>query len=158
MTSHEPVNEMQAPMPYEAVVPYLNVTDAEAAVAFYERAFGAEVVISLARHGGKVAHAELRIGAATFMLRDEYPEYRFFSPSTIGGTPINLLVYIPDVEQFAQRAVDAGAVEIRPVEKQFHGDLMVELKDPFGHSWFFVTRVESLTSSDLHRHAAEAQL
>ena len=158
MTSPESVHEIQTPVPYESVVPYLNVLDADAAVAFYEEAFGADVVVSLRRHGGKVAHAELRIGAATFMLRDEYPEYRFLSPSTIGGTAVNLLVYVPDVEQFARRASDAGAIVIRPVEKQFHGDLMVELEDPYGHSWFFATRIEPMTTDDLRDNAAAAQL
>jgi PhnB protein len=80
------------PIAYRAVVPYLNVKDGWAAVRFYKDAFGAEEVVSLERAGGRLAHAELRIGEAVFMVREEYPEYGYLSPATIGGTPVNLLV------------------------------------------------------------------
>lgn len=146
------------PIAYRAVVPYLNVKGGKAAVAFYRDAFGAEEVISLEREGGLLAHAELRIGEAVFMVREEYPEYGYLSPTTIGGTPVNLLVYVPDVRSFAERAVAAGATVVRPVEMQFHGDLMTELRDPFGHSWLFATRVEPMTVESTREAAARAKL
>jgi len=146
------------PIPYRGAVPYLNVKGGKEAVAFYRKAFGAEEVVSLEREGGLLAHAELRIGEAVFMVREEYPEYGFLSPQTIGGTPVNLLVYVPDVRALAARAMAAGATVIRPVERQFHGDLMTELKDPFGHSWFFATRVEPMTPESIREAAAQARL
>lgn len=73
------------PEEYRGTVPYLNVNDAMGAIAFYRAAFGAREIVQIPRQGGKVAHAELRIGDAVFMVRDEYPEYHFFSPTTIGG-------------------------------------------------------------------------
>ncbi|MFC7220896.1 VOC family protein [Streptomyces polyrhachis] len=146
------------PAAYKSAVPYLNVHDARAALDFYRAAFGAEVSVEIPRQGGKVAHAELRIGEAVFMLRDEYPEYRFRSPRTVGGTPVNLLVFVPDVESFAQRAVAAGARVIRPVAMQFHGDLQVELEDPFGHSWFFTTRVADMDERELREAASAVDL
>jgi PhnB protein len=146
------------PIAYRAVVPYLNVRDGWAAIRFYKDAFGAEEVVSLERQGGVLAHAELRIGEAVFMVREEYPEYGYLSPQTIGGAPVNLLVYVPDVRAFAERAAAQGAEVIRPVEMQFHGDLMTELKDPFGHSWFFATRVEPMTVEKTREKAAQAGL
>ncbi|GIH61541.1 VOC family protein [Microbispora siamensis] len=146
------------PQEYKGGVPYLNVHDAKAAIDFYRRAFGAEVSIEIPRQGGKIAHAEFRIGEAVFMLRDEYPEYHFRSPKTIGGTPVNLLVFVPDVETFAERAVAAGARVIRPLEMQFHGDLQVEVEDPFGHSWFFASRVTDMTAQELKEAASAVDL
>ncbi|MEU6407162.1 VOC family protein [Microbispora sp. NPDC046933] len=146
------------PREYKGGVPYLNVHDARAAIDFYKRAFGAEVSIEIPRQGGKIAHAEFRIGEAVFMLRDEYPEYRFRSPKTIGGTPVNLLVFVPDVETFAERAIAAGARVIRPLEMQFHGDLQIEVEDPFGHSWFFASRVTDMNAQELQEAASTVDL
>lgn len=122
------------------------------------RRVGAEKVVALTRGEGLLAHAELRIGEAVFMVREEYPEYGFLSPLTIGGTPVNLLVYVPDVAAYAERAIAAGAEVVRPVEEQFHGDLMTELKDPFGHSWFFASRVEEMTVEKTQEAAERAAL
>ncbi|MBF6436806.1 VOC family protein [Nocardia cyriacigeorgica] len=146
------------PEEYKGGVPYLNVHDAAAALDFYRKAFGAEVSVEIPRQGDKIAHAEFRIESAVFMLRDEYPEYNFRSPQTIGGTPINLMVFVPDVEALAEQAIAAGARVIRPVEMQFHGDMQVELEDPFGHSWFFTTRVAEMDAQQLKDTAAAVNL
>ena len=143
------------PEEYKGGVPYLNVHDAKAAIQFYRTAFGADVKIEIPRQDGKVAHAEFWIGEAVFMLRDEYPEYNFRSPRTIGGSPVNLMVFVPDVEALAERATASGASVIRPLEMQFHGDLQVELEDPFGHSWFFTSRATDMNAQEL-QEAAEA--
>lgn len=146
------------PIAYRAAVPYLNVKGGHAAVEFYRKAFGATEVLRLERQGGLLAHAELRIGDAVFMVREEYPEYGYLSPQTIGGTPVNLLVYVPDVHALHAQAVAAGATVVRPVEMQFHGDLMTELRDPFGHSWFFATRVQPMTTETIQHAATQARL
>jgi PhnB protein len=92
------------------------------------------------------------------MVREEYPEYHFLSPSTVGGTAVNLLVYVEDVRAFTDRAVAQGATVVRPVSEQFHGDLQSELTDPFGHSWFFSTRMREMSPEELRRQAAAARL
>jgi PhnB protein len=135
-----------------------NVKGGKEAVAFYRNAFGAEVIVSFEREGELLAHAELRIEDAAFMVREEYPEYSYLSPATVGGTPVNLLVYVADTHSFTERAVKAGATLIRPVEMQFHGDFMSELRDPFGHSWFFATRVETMTAETTLEAAKRAKL
>lgn len=143
------------PPRFASAIPYLNVTDGERAISFYARAFGASLEARFPRPGGKLGHAEMRIGDALFMFRDEYPELGFLSPATVGGAPLNILVYVEDVHAFVERAVAAGARVIRPVEEQFHGDLMATLEDPFGYSWFFATHVEDLSPDELERRSAE---
>ena len=143
------------PAAFSAAIPYLNVTDGERAISFYEQAFGAELEAKFPRPGGKLGHAQMRIGSARFMFRDEYPEMGFLSPATIGGAPLNILVYVEDVHSFVEQATAAGATVIRPVEEQFHGDLMATLEDPFGYSWFFATHVEDMTPAELARRSAE---
>ena len=142
----------------DTVIPYLNVRNAPAAIEFYKQAFGAVVLNTIERTGGLIAHADISIEGARFMMREEYPEYNFRSPETLGGTPINLFVYVSDVDAFFQRAKAAGAKVIRPVEEQFHGDRMTELEDPFGHSWFFATHHTDMTKEELRAQAAKAGL
>lgn len=145
-------------VPYRAVVPYLNIKGGKDALAFYRDAFAAEEVVSFDREGGVLAHAELRIGEATFMVREEYPEYGYLSPQTTGGAPINLLVYVPDTRTFTERAVAAGATLVRPIQMQFHGDLMSEIRDPFGYSWFVATRITAMAPAEIRNAAESAKL
>jgi PhnB protein len=142
------------PERYRAAIPYLNVSDGAAAVDFYERAFGARIETRLGRPDGKLAHAEVRIGEAMVMVRDEIPELGFHAPATIGGTPVQILVYVEDAERLVERASAAGARIVRPVEEQFHGDVMATLEDPFGYVWFFATHVEDVDTDDLAQRSA----
>ena len=143
------------PAALSSAIPYLNVTDGEGAISFYEQAFGASLEAKFPRPGGKLGHAQMRIGQALFMFRDEYAEMGFMSPATVGGAPLNILVYVEDVHSFIRRASAAGAKVVRPVEEQFHGDLMATLEDPFGYSWFFATHVEDLGPDELERRSAK---
>ncbi|MBY5454387.1 MULTISPECIES: VOC family protein [Rhizobium] len=142
----------------QMVIPYLNVSDGWKAIDFYKRAFGAQVSNTIEREGGKLAHADVVVAGARFMMREEYSAYNFLSPTTLGGSTVNLFVYVNDVVCFTDRAVAEGATIIRPVQEQFHGDLMAELEDPFGHSWFFATHIADMTEDELTKRAREAGL
>jgi PhnB protein len=139
-----------------AATPYLSVKDAAAAIDFYKHAFGAREVMRMAQPDGRIGHAELRIGDAPFMLADEFPEINFRSPKSIGGTPVNILVYVHDVDGLVQRAIAAGAKSLRPVADQFYGDRVGVLEDPFGHSWSFATHIEDVSPEEMLKRA-EAQ-
>ena len=106
---------------YEGATPYLICKNAEAAIDFYARAFGA---VELSRIGepGMVGHAEIKLGSAIIMLADEYPPLGALSPETIGGSPVSLMVYVEDVDEFTEKAVAEGLQVLRPVEDQFYGD------------------------------------
>ena len=123
------------PERYKAATPYLSVDGAARAIEFYKQAFGAVETMRMDGPGGKIMHAEVTIGAAPIMLSDEWPEMGFRSPQALGGSPVQLYVYVEDVDALADRAVAAGATALRPVGDQFYGDRTVQLKDPFGHSW-----------------------
>ena len=142
------------PDDYRGATPYLCIRNAASAIDFYVEAFGAKEVMRMAQPDGRVGHAEIRIGAAPIMLADEFPEMGFRSPQTLGGSPVNLLVYVEDVDAFTARAQAAGATVKRPVADQFYGDRVVVLEDPFGHSWSFATHIEDVSAEEMQRRAA----
>jgi PhnB protein len=148
-------NVKAIPDDYRGATPYLCIKDATRALEFYKQAFGAREVMRMAQPDGKIGHAEIRIGNAPIMLADEYPEMDFRSPQTIGGTPVNILVYVEDVDKLAEQAAAAGAKIKRPVADQFYGDRLVVLDDPFGHSWSFATHIEDLSPEDMKKRASE---
>ena len=142
------------PDDYRGAIPYLKVHDGIGAVEFYKQAFGARESMRILRQDGKLAHGELKIGEATIMLRDEISEMHFLSPRSVGGTPLAILIYVSDVEALIKPASAAGAKVVAPPTEQFHGDLMAILEDPFGHSWFFATRILDLSPEALRERAA----
>jgi PhnB protein len=117
------------------LVPTLSVRRGRAAVAFYEAAFGA---IEDYRVGGTDQHEELvallSVGEASFWVTDESPEHRNFSPESLGGSTVRLLLVVEDPQAFQARAIAAGATEVHPVAEQ-HGWLLGRIEDPFGHDW-----------------------
>jgi PhnB protein len=137
---------------YEGITPYLICKNAEAAIDFYKRAFGAEEIVRIGGPG-MVGHAELRMGKAIFMLADEFPQMGAVSPETIGGTGVSMYVYVEDVDGFCKKAVAEGLKELKPVGDQFYGDRSGHFVDPFGHQWAFATRKEDLTPEELNDRA-----
>jgi PhnB protein len=142
------------PEGYHSITPYLIVKGAAKAIDFYKAAFGATELFRMAQPDGRVGHAEIRIGDSVVMLADEHPDMGARSPQTIGGTPLSLLLYVPDVDAVVARAVAAGAQLTRPVADQFYGDRSGILTDPFGHSWFVSTHVEDVPPDELERRAS----
>src|ERR1700738_1839885 len=85
------------PEGYHSVTPYLIISGAAAAIDFYKKAFGATELFRMPAPGGRVGHAELKIGDSPFMLADEFPEMGHKSPTTLGGSPVSLMIYVADV-------------------------------------------------------------
>ena len=142
------------PEGYHTVTPYLILSGAGDAIAFYKKALGAEEVMRLADPGGKVHHAEIKIGDSRIMLADEHPEIQALSPKTVGGSPVSIHLYVEDVDGAIERAVAAGAKLVRPVADQFYGDRVGGIEDPFGYRWFIATHKEDLTMDEIRRRAA----
>lgn len=144
------------PAGYEnRATPYLCCKGAAAAIEFYKQAFGAEEVCRVGSPGGTIGHAEIKIAGAIVMLADEYPDMGFHSPKTIGGSPVMMYIYVPDVDALAKRAAAAGATIKRPPADQFYGDRSVAIEDPFGHSWGFATHIEDVPPDEIERRAAK---
>ncbi|MEN8822264.1 MAG: VOC family protein [Abyssibacter sp.] len=139
------------PAGYHSVTPYLFISGADAAIAFYIEAFGAEEVMRLPSPDGLVMHAEIRVGDSHIMLADAMEDAGVHSPDTLGGVASSLMLYVDDVDAVYQRAVDAGATEMRPIEDQFWGDRMGTVIDPFGHQWSIATHVEDVDDEEMQR-------
>jgi PhnB protein len=144
-------NVKPIPDNYHSVTPYLTVDGAEKAIDFYKRAFGATELMRMPAPENKIAHAEIKIGDSVVMLCDPMKEMGHKSPKTLGGTPVTLLVYVPDVDATVAGALQAGAEALRPVEDQFWGDRMGGVTDPFGHQWFVATHVEDVSPEEMER-------
>ena len=142
------------PEGYGAVTPYLIVDGAARAIEFYRQAFGAVEIFRMEVPGGKVGHAEIKIGDSHLMLADEHPEMGARGPRTIGGSPISLALYVEDVDATVSRAVEAGAKLTRPVANQFYGDRTGGVEDPFGHAWHVATHVEDVSEEEMKKRAA----
>lgn len=149
---------MVKPIPdgYPRVTPYLIVDGASAAIDFYTSVLGATEVMRMAAPDGKVGHAELKIGDSVIMLADEHPEMDARGPGSVGGTPVSLHVYVEDVDAVLDRATDAGAKALRPVEDRFYGDRSGGFEDPFGHRWDVATHVEDVPPDEMEKRAAAA--
>lgn len=117
------------------IAPELAVRGGRAAVAFYCEAFGA---IELYRVGGDDAEpalvAQLAVSESTFWVADEAPEQGCFSPESLGGGTVRLLLVVDDPGAVVARAVALGALELSPLAHE-HGWLLGRIEDPFGHRW-----------------------
>lgn len=122
---------------------HLCVNDGKAAIAWYERAFGAvETFEQMAEDGVRVLHANLSVFGSEVMLHDEFPEFGadVLSPQSRGGAGLTISVNLPtpaDVDRAVAQAVEAGAEVTMPVADQFWGARYGKIQDPFGHVWAF---------------------
>ncbi len=143
------------PEGYPQVTPYLCVDGAAAAIEFYSQVFGGSERTRMPAPDGKVGHAEVQIGDSLVMLSDEFPEMGMRGPKAVGGTPVTLSVYVEDVDAVFDRAVQAGANPLRPVETQFYGDRSGQFEDPFGHRWSVATHVEDVPPDEMEKRMSE---
>jgi PhnB protein len=148
---------MAEPIPsnYPRVTPYLIVDGAADAISFYETVLGATERMRMDGPDGRIGHAELDVGDSVIMLADENPEMGARSPRTVGGTPVSIHVYLEDVDAAFDRALQAGAKSLRPLEDRFYGDRSGTLEDPFGHHWDLSTHVEDVPPEEMSRRASE---
>jgi PhnB protein len=148
-------NVKPIPDGYPRVIPYLCVDGANEAIEFYSSVLGARERMRMDAPGKKVGHAELQIGDSLLMLADEFPEMGALSPKSVGGTPVMITVYVEDVDATYERALQAGAKSLRPLENQFYGDRTGQFEDPFGHRWSVNTHIEDVPPDEMQRRAAE---
>ena len=140
------------PQGFHSVNVSLTFKDSKKALEFYKKAFGAKVLSLMDAPGGKgVMHATMQIGNTILMMGDESPQCK--SAETMGGCPISLYVYSENVDAFFNRAVQAGAVSVMPVDEAFWGDRFGALKDPFGYSWSIATHTRDLTDEQIKKGA-----
>jgi PhnB protein len=139
------------PKDYNSVTPYLIVKGAAKAIDYYKKVFGATETVRMNGPEGKVGHAELKIGNSHIMLADENPSMGqgHTSAASMGGSPVSLYVYLPNVDEVVRRATTEGAKKLKPVEDQFYGDRTGFIQDPFGHLWGVATHIEDVSPKDM---------
>ncbi len=149
---------MTKPIPdgYHTATPYLIIRGAGDAIEFYKQAFGATELFRFPTPEGKIGHAEIKIGDSPIMLADEYPEMGYNGPQTLGGSPVSLMIYVPDVETVFNRAITAGATVKEAVQDKFYGDRIGTLTDPFGHVWHISTHKEDVSVEEMEKRAKAA--
>ncbi|MGB3352196.1 VOC family protein [Mycolicibacterium hippocampi] len=134
------------------LVPHLVVDDAAAALDFYAKAFDAVEMARIPGPEGKLIHAAFQINGFMVFVNDDFPEFcegKSSTPAALGGTSVTLHLHGPDVEGRFQRALDAGAAVVSPLEDQFWGDRYGVVRDPFGHQWSLAETVREVDFAEM---------
>ena len=149
---------MTKPIPdgYHTATPYLIIGGAGDAIEFYKRAFGAKELFRFPMPGGKIGHAEIKIGDSPIMLADEFAEMGYKGPQSLGGSPVSIMIYVTDVDTVFNQAVAAGATVKEAVSDKFYGDRMGTVTDPFGHVWHVATHKEDVSLEEMEKRAKAA--
>lgn len=145
------------PKGYHTVTPYLYVKGAAQAIEFYKKAFGAAEIMRFPLPGGRIGHAEIKIGDSMVMMADEDPDMGVRGPLTIGGVSSSILLYVENVDARFNQAVAAGAKVERPLKDQFYGDRSGTVVDPFGHVWTLSTHTEDVTMEEMRKRMESAK-
>ena len=134
-----------------SITPHLICSDANAAIAFYIKAFGAVEEGRMPAPNGKLMHASLRLGDSLLFLFDEMPEYGALGPLALKGSSVTIHYQVPDVDAMFARAVAAGATVTMPVADMFWGDRYGKVRDPFGHEWSIATHMHDLSAEQVEK-------
>jgi PhnB protein len=143
-----------------AVSPHLVVDDAAAAIDFYVKAFDAVELGRVPGPDGKLIHAALSVNGSTILLNDDFPEMsggRSMTPKSLGGTPVTIHLTVTDVDTKFQRALDAGATVVAPLDDQFWGDRYGVVSDPFGHQWSMGQPVREVSIDEIAEAVKQQQ-
>jgi PhnB protein len=138
-----------------AVTPYLYVEESAKALAYYEKVFGAKTRFKMDASDGKILHAEIMVNGALFMMGEANPEMMMKSPRMLGGSPMGILVYVPDVDATFAAALASGATSLMPCDDMFWGDRTASFIDPFGHNWTIATHKEDLSEAEVQKRSDE---
>jgi PhnB protein len=151
---------MTNPIPQTGLIPHLVVNNAQKAIDFYKKAFGAKEVMSMPGPDGKrIMHAELTLDGAAIYLCDDFPEMcggKSRTPVSLKGTPVTIHRYVKDCDAAIEKAKKAGATVSMPPQDMFWGDRYGQVTDPFGHVWSIATHVKDLSPEEMEEAAAGA--
>jgi PhnB protein len=129
-----------------SITPQLNVDGAIEAIAFYQKAFGAEEVSrAMDPSGKKVWHAAIRIGNSQIFVNDTFPEMGS------KATEAQLWVYLAGVDAAFKRAVDAGCKVVMPLADMFWGDRMGALTDRWGNRWMLAQHMKDMSPAEMKK-------
>lgn len=147
-------NVKPIPEGYLTVTPSLVFKNASKAMDFYKELFNAKEKYRL-EYKNKMVHAEMKIGESVIMLSDEMPEMNSLSAETIGNSPIQLYIYVENVDDTFNKAIKMGAKPDHPVQTQFYGDRIGAITDPFGFKWTIATHVKNVPMDEIKKNLAD---
>jgi PhnB protein len=133
-----------------SITPHISPSNAAKAIEFYKAAFGAEEFRRSPGPGGKILHAELRIGDSNIFVCDQ------FGPPSGPPSGCTIALWVNDVDAVWKRAIAAGATVKMELGNMFWGDRYGQLVDPFGYNWSVSTHIEDLSPEEIARRGEEA--
>ncbi|WP_419905258.1 VOC family protein [Kiloniella sp.] len=144
------------PKGYHTSTPVLVVKNAAAAIEFYASVFGAKELSRIVDVDGiTILRAELKIGNSIIHLNDEMPAYGILSPISLGGTSNAVQLYLADIDDAWDRAVEAQAAVVLPLEDTYWGERTGKIVDAFGHVWILSKKIENLSKDEIEKRFAE---
>lgn len=149
------VSKKVSPIPrgYRTATPVLTVFDIDSAVAFYQAAFGAELLTRGAAEDNIALHASIKIGNSILLLNREAPLQGIFTPLSLGGSGSHTHLYVEDVDTSWERAIEAGARIQVPLADTYWGDRSGVLVDGNGHLWSIASKIENVSQDEIVRRA-----
>jgi uncharacterized glyoxalase superfamily protein PhnB len=143
------------PAGFHSLTAHLCIPGAAKYIDFLKSAFGAEEISQSPGPGGKLLHAQVRIGDSFLMFSDDFGADMGLPPLAQGRLPFHLNLYVPDADATWAQALAAGCQVTMPIGDQFWGDRYGQVRDPFGIHWAIGTRMEDLTPAEQHERAAK---
>jgi PhnB protein len=139
------------PKGYHSVTPALSIDGAAAALDWFRKALGAEEdpKTRMVGPGGKIMHTEMRIGDSAIMVSDTMPEMGNLATSS------SFYIYVDDCDALYKKAVAAGGKSTMEPTDCFWGDRMAQVKDAYGNSWSFSTRVKEMSDEEMRKAGEE---
>ncbi len=138
-------------MTIHELLPYLRFHNPEAAISFYRDAFGAIEDFRLTEPGGRIGHAELRLGGGRLLLSAEYPEMNLLAPTPDRPAAVTLHLHVADADALVERAIACGATLLRAPADAFYGERSGTIRDPFGYDWLIGHQIEEVTPAEMQR-------
>ena len=137
-------------------VPYLSVTDAKEAVAFYSRVFETEPTLLLNMPDGRVMHCEFRVGGARFFVSEELLEHGGTpSPTSLGRTSVAIHLYVEDCDAMVATMTTNGAQILMAPADMFWGERFARVRDPFGHEWGITKHLRDMPPAEIQSAVAK---
>jgi PhnB protein len=137
------------PEQYHTLTPNLVSNNAQGAIDFYKKIFGATVTVNMPGPGGKVMHAELKVGDSIFFVADTMHAGGIHGVEPGRSNIMYLHIYVEDVDAVFEAALAAGARTDMPVQDMFWGDRYGKLTDPFGQQWGIATHTEDVSADEM---------
>lgn len=157
MSTVSPIPVSPIPRGFHTVTPYLVVSNARAAIDFYQRAFGArELHRSTCEHTSRIVNAKLELGDSMVLLNDEFPERGCVAPRDDTPVTVTIHLYVPNTDELYSRACKAGAKSVLAPADTFWGDRFAQVRDPFGHMWSIATHTKNVSEAEIRKSLRRA--